>query len=84
MSERGPEERGAPAEHPDTTSVERDRGLPPDVPEDEAVLQRNAASGGWQGVTEVIENDFEQARLAGAAEDDENSDARGGEGPGAI
>jgi len=66
----------------DTTSVERDRGLPPDVPEDEAVVQSNAASGGWQGVSEVIQNDFEQEQLEEATEGPRDGDADAREGDG--
>ena len=48
-----------PGEEPSATAGEPPRSLDPD--RDQA--ERNAASGGWDGANEQIENDFEEEQL---------------------
>ena len=48
-----------PGDQPAGTAAEPPRSLDPD--RDQA--ERNAASGGWDGANEQIENDFEEEQL---------------------
>ncbi len=61
-----------PEETPDEAAIELGPGDQPPISldPDRDAAERNAASGGWDGANEQIENDFEAEQLRRAADGD--------------